>query len=374
MKYRVISADCHMDPEYLPKDTFTARVAARWRDQVPHVVDSPEGPRWVAGELKYRGWGPTGLEGMMNTPRGQAMRAAGYDPQEFRPSTPELRLADLERDGVDAELLYGPLRRFGYLLTMNPEAAVVTAAAYNEYIAEFCGTHPERFRALGGVPCQDARLAAQEIQHIAELGLAGAEMPFQGLEKPVWHPDWEPLWAAASECGVPVHLHIGAAGMKATTTVGSYWGHLAAAAGWNAVLQMQSDEGLASVIFSGALERHPTLKVVLGESGVGWIPYLLDRMDRHWESHYATWKALIKTKPSDLFRRQMYATFQEDEVGPLLAERFCPDNFMWGSDYPHADGIWPDSQEIIGQTMGHLSEGIRRKLIRDNAAAVYRIG
>jgi predicted TIM-barrel fold metal-dependent hydrolase len=360
-----------MDPEYLPKDTFTTRVPAQWRDQVPHVVEEPQGPRWVAGELRYRGWGATGLHEMMATPRGRAMRAAGYDPQEMRPSSPSLRLADHERDGVDAEVIYGPLRRFRYLLDMAPEVAALTAAAYNEYIAGFCRTHPHRFHALGGVPCQDPKLAAQELEHIARLSLVGAEMPFQGLAKPVWHPDWEPLWAAAAARHVPVHLHIGAAGLQVTTTVGRHWDHLAADAGWNAVLQMQTDEGLAGVVFSGALERHPGLKVVLGESGTGWIPYLLDRMDRHWESHYATWKSLITTKPSDIFRRQMYATFQEEAVGPLLAEQFCPDSFMWGSDYPHSDGIWPDSQAIIQQTMGSLKAEIRGKILRDNAARLY---
>lgn len=316
MAYNVISADCHMDAEYLPRDTFISRVPEGCRDVVPHVVETSEGPRWMAGAIRYRFWGPKGLRGSMDTPRGLAMRAAGFDPQDMRPSTPAFRLEDQERDGVDAEVIYGPLRRFGYLVEMDPQGAAITAAAYNEYIAEFCRTHPGRFFAMGGIPCQDATLAAQEVEHIARLDLAGVEIPFQGLDKPVWHPDWEPLWAAAAASQVPVHLHVGNSDQndRVTTTLGSSWGHLAATAGLNAVVQMQSDEGLAGVIFSGALERHPSLNVVLGESGTGWIPYLLERMDRHWESNYASWKALITTKPSDLFRRQMHATFQEESV------------------------------------------------------------
>lgn len=370
MNYRVVSADCHMDPEYLPKDAFTSRVAARWRDRVPRVVETPHGPEWVAGEQKLGGWGPTRLRGIMRGGRWHAMQAAGFDPEDLRPSNPSLRLADQERDGVDAEVIYGALRRFGYLKEMDPEVAAVTVAAYNEYMAEFCRTRPDRFYALGGVPCQDPALAAKEVAHIVDLGLVGAELPFQGLTKPLWHPDWEPLWAAAAEARVPVHLHTTGG---ATSVVGRQWGNLAADAAGTCVLQMQADEGLTSMIFCGALERHPDLKVVLGESGIGWIPYLLARMDYEWGYMYDKWEALIKTKPSALFRRQMYATFQEDPVGPLLAEQFCPDNFMWGSDYPHSDGIWPDSQAIIERTMGHLGEGLKRKLIRDNAAKLYRI-
>src|SRR5205807_2482865 len=101
------------------------------------------------------------------------------------------------------------------------------------------------------------------------------------------------------------------------------------------------------------LERHPDLQVVIAESGTGWVPYLLDRMDYEWQDSYADWKDLCSIPPSELFRRQMFATFQEDHIGPQLAHLY-PDNFMWGSDYPHADGLWPDSQQKIQETMSRL--------------------
>ena len=97
-------------------------------------------------------------------------------------------------------------------------------------------------------------------------------------------------------------------------------------------------------------------------------------MDYEWEDHPEEWPKFVKNLPSDLFRRQMYATFQKDAAGPLLAEKFCPDNFMWGSDYPHPDGVWPDSLATIDQYLGDASPEIRRKIVRDNVASLYGIG
>jgi predicted TIM-barrel fold metal-dependent hydrolase len=365
MPYRIISADCHMDSEFLPRDTFTARVPGSLKERVPQVRDTGDRTTWFAGDVKLGDWGFYRTKARVNVgKRSAAMLAAGFDPEQLRPSNPALRIEDQDRDGVDAELLYGPLRRWKYLAPLPPDAAAATCAAYNQWIAEFCASRPGRFFALGGVPIDDVQAIVRELRHIAELGLAGAEVPFTG-STPVWDPSWEPLWAAAADLDVPIHVHVPAV----PTTINPA---LPSRAVFLCTSPMNLKDTLASVIFSGALERHPNLKVVMAESGTGWIPYLLDRMDYEWEDAYVDWKALCATKPSEQFRRQMFATFQEDHIGPQLAHLY-PDSFMWGSDYPHADGIWPDSQQKIRETMGRLDEGLRTKLLRDNAARLYHI-
>ena len=126
------------------------------------------------------------------------------------------------------------------------------------------------------------------------------------------------------------------------------------------------------MILSGALERNPGLKVVLGESGIGWIPYFLDRMDYEWEDQFRH-NLDLTMKPSEYWRRQCKATFQNDEVGVQLLNFLGEDTLMWASDFPHTDGVWPNSQDYIKKQFSHLPETTRRKIICDTAATFYRL-
>jgi len=133
--------------------------------------------------------------------------------------------------------------------------------------------------------------------------------------------------------------------------------------------QMHMSGFLMGLIFSGALERHPGLKVVIGEAGIGWIPYVLDHMDLEWEDQFKDLE--LKMKPSEYWKRQCYATYQTDPVGVRLIDLLGEDNVMWGNDFPHPDGIWPDSKEFLDRELGPMPERIRRKLVCDNAAKLY---
>ena len=123
------------------------------------------------------------------------------------------------------------------------------------------------------------------------------------------------------------------------------------------------------IIYGGVLEAYPNIKIVIGESGIGWIPYVLDHMDLEWEEQFKD--LTLKMKPSDYWHRQCFATYQTDRVGTRLLDFLGEDNIMWGSDFPHPDGVWPDSQSFIDDELGHLPEEIRQKVICDNAVNLY---
>jgi predicted TIM-barrel fold metal-dependent hydrolase len=140
---------------------------------------------------------------------------------------------------------------------------------------------------------------------------------------------------------------------------------LAARAAGITSFQMHMSEVLLSVIFSGVLEHHPGIKLVVSEAGTGWIPYILQRMNAEWEDQF---KELdLKMPPSEY-----YATYQSDPIGVKLLDELGEDNIMWGSDFPHPDGVWPDSQEYIQRELGHLPAATRKKIVCDNAAKLYR--
>jgi predicted TIM-barrel fold metal-dependent hydrolase len=133
--------------------------------------------------------------------------------------------------------------------------------------------------------------------------------------------------------------------------------------------QMNMSNILTSMIFSGVFERYPRIKLVLGESGIGWIPYVLWRMDAEWEDQF---KDLSLTMPpSEYWKRQCWATYQTDPIGVKLLDDLGVGKVMWGSDFPHPDGVWPDSREYIARELGHLPAEVRRKVVCENAGKLY---
>ena len=187
---------------------------------------------------------------------------------------------------------------------------------------------------------------------------------------PLWDPFWEPLWQLAHETGIPVHFHtIG--GRSPDTSKMPVFVQRRAFAAHITNFQMHMGYMLMSLIFSGAPERYPNLKIVIGEAGLGWIPYVLQHMDLEWEDQFKDLD--LKMKPSEYWHRQFYATYQTDPVGVRLFDLLGIDNVMWGSDFPHPDGIWPDSQEFLDRELAGVSADIRRKVTRDNAAKLYKL-
>jgi predicted TIM-barrel fold metal-dependent hydrolase len=284
----------------------------------------------------------------------------------MRPTTPELRLQDQARDGIQAEVIYGILGVANRL--NNPELTNIVYQIYNTWLADFCKTYPDRFAGLACIPNHDAKLAADEVRRAAKLGLRGAELNVNAAIEPLWHPFWEPLWTAAEECQLSIAFHTTGTGKRPPADLDPKL-LMAARASGLAQFQMATAEYLSSLIFGGVLERHPGLRLVLGESGIGWIPYILARMDYEYEDQF---KALgLSLKPSEYWHRQMYATYQQDRIGIKLLDDVGVENVMWGSDYPHPDGIFPDSQAYLQRELGHVPEPIRRKIVCENAARLY---
>ena len=397
MQYRVISADCHIDLPWLPPDLFTSNATAALRDRMPRVTDSPKGSVWVSKNGSYFGLvNGMGSAGRQYIPgqiyRSDRMAATGlYEDGKKgirRLTDPDLRLRDQDRDGVQAEVLYGIL---GATTRLNdPEAATEMLRIYNEWLADFCVTHPNRYAGLACIPSQPVGAAIAEVRRVVKRGvLRGLDIANSPELTPLWDPSWNPLWEVINESGLPLHFHTVGGRMPEPVRRALFPAAEPGSAGADAGgprleravaraafavhitgFQMHMAEILMSLIFGGVLERYHRMKVVIGESGIGWIPYILERMDLEWEDQF---KDLTLTmKPSEYWRRQCKATYQTDPIGIKLIEELGAETVMWGSDFPHPDGVWPDSQEFIQRELGHLPAEIRRKIVCANAAELYR--
>lgn len=378
MRYNRISADCHIDLCWMPPTLFVDEASAALKDRMPFVTEGPDGPFWTSRNGRSfglkNGVGPSGAKYVPGQHRRADLMAATnlYEDgkQDIRRvSDPHLRLKDMERDGVDAEVMYGILGAATKL--GDHEAANEMFRIYNDWLKEFCSHYPDRQIGLACLPYGDIDAAVAEIYRVAKLGLKGMELSCSWDMEPMWHPCWEPLWKAVNDVELPLHFHTFP--QISPDVMGNAPESVRRSVFFTVVsgFQMHLVDMMAAIIGSGALERYPSLHIAFGESGIGWIPYALDRMDFEWEDRFHDLQ--LRMKPSDYWRRQCKATFQYDPIGVKLVEDMGVESVMWGSDYPHGDGVWPESSAYIKEQFAQLSEEQVRKITCDNAVAFYQL-
>jgi predicted TIM-barrel fold metal-dependent hydrolase len=284
-------------------------------------------------------------------------------------SDPHARLLDQDRDGIQAEILFP---NDGMTIFGMPDGRAQHAAfmAYNDWLANFCKTAPQRFFGVTALSVYDIDAAIKEMHRGLDLGLIGAmvwQVPDPAL--PFTSPHYEPLWAAAAEAGAPVHMHI--------LTGHSYALTQRKLAGYEkirgAVNKKQNDtvNALFDLIFSGVFERNRKLRVVLAESECGWLPFVLQQWDYYFERFRRKESLGIDRLPSEIFNEHVYCTWLEDYSGTRQFTWWGQDNLMWSNDYPHFNMTFPYSRENVLHHIGDLPQHVQLKLIRDNAIRLY---
>ncbi len=283
------------------------------------------------------------------------------------PRTPQDQLAAMDREGVDVAVLY-PTSGLGIGVLREPEKAVAIAHAYNDWLADFCTAAPERLKGVAIVAPHDPLAAARELNRaVTDLG-------FVGLMMPTWVPGrylsdqaFDPIYAEAATLGVPIGTHTGV-GQEAMPP--RFPDFLSTHATAHPFEQMAA---VCSFVVGGILERHPALRVAFLESGIGWVPFWLERLDESFEKRHAE-VPYLRMKPSEyLLSGRCYFHTEPEEKGLVYAiEVLGDDQIMYASDYPHWDCMHPDSARIL-QERTDLSESSKRKILGDNAARFYKL-
>ena len=348
MGHGIISADCHMDLMFVPEDTFTARAPAGWRDRMPRIVENDDGFAWVAGErgeLRLGTWASQGSR-VWSGVRGRHMREAGYAPEDRRPANPEKRLADLERDGVDAEVIYGIFQLQNHVSDGDLVAACFTA--YNQFITEFCATHPTRFFGLGCLP-----------GHTVEGGRPGAgarRPPGPARRRVVLRGHLTPR--LASPVGAPLGRRRRAQHpplLPRPHQGNDDDGRIRAGGqpGLHRRLQRRRPDAArrspgvgADVRRAGALPRPAEWcwpKAASAGSPTCWSAPTTSGRTTSMSTGAPSRRRPASSSDARCTPRSRRTPW--DRPWP----RSGADSFMWGSDYPHEDGVWPDSHEAIGR-------------------------
>jgi len=363
---RIVSADSHVNP---PKDLWTRSAPESLRDRAPRVESTPQGDFWITDSQIS---GAIGLDSSAGR-KAEDFRPSGLTYKEMRPGSydPTARLADMDLDGVDAEVLY-----FGGPVTQYPKDAALrqfVVRTYNDWMLELSQAAPSRLVGLGHVPLLDLDEAQAELARIAKLGLKGFHVdpfPDERGGKPLWDPAYEPFWALVAETGLPMSFHIvGARGHNVREVFVNQ--NPGVKETFIAITPISICETVSTLVFTGVLARHPKLRFVLVECGIGWIPYFVERMDQTFDKHRFWTKSVITEKPSTYWYRQGHATFIKDLAGVAERHRAGLRNIMWSTDYPHSDSTWPKSREVLAEHFKDVPADERALIAGGNAAALY---
>ena len=283
---------------------------------------------------------------------------------------PHLRLADQNTDGVAAEILFP---NYGMALFGMDDIPTQEQSfkLYNDWMHDFCQTDPKRLYGSPLISVYDIQGAVKEFHRGLNMGLKGCmvwQVPDPRL--PFTSDHYEPLWAAANEAKAPIICHIltGHSYIKG----GQKGGVLGLKDATNAKTN-DSANTLFDFIFSGAFDRYPDLKLLMAESEIGWLPFMLQQWEYYFERFRKDRPMPIKRKPSEIFEEHVYGTFLEDYVGTRFFPWWGEKNCMWSNDYPHFNMTFPHSRQVVEYHLKGLSDEKRKRLTRDNAIKLFNL-
>lgn len=378
---KILSADDHLIE---PPTLWTERVPARFRDTCPHIVEIDGRQAWeYEGGITYIPMGSCrALPGFREEGYPPAPGTANFD--EIRPGcyNPDERLKDMDTDGTWGQLCFPNYARFAghrfYLNVKDSELGLACLRTYNDFLLEeWCGTDPRRLFGAAILPLYDVSLAISELERVVDKGakaIAFSENPTV-LGLPSVHTDhWDPLWSAVVETGVPVCMHIGSSSRMVTTSDDAPSTVLVALNGVNSMM------AAVDWLMGGILERFEGLNVILSEGGAGWVPYMLERMDKAFLDR-RTQPALDigqtskggSLLPSEVFRRQMYVCLVDERFALRNLGDIPVDNLLFEGDYPHGDGLWPENQSYLEKVLAEVPDEDAHKIAHGNLAGLLGI-
>ena len=382
---RIIDADTHLTERH---DLFTSRAPEKYKDRVPRVVDVEGKPFWVVDDDVQLGPARAGTVIDRNGDK-FAFEECKLNPIEWGIEAawdPTSRLKWMDENGFYAQVLYPNAVGIGGQVLANdvkdPVLRQMCVEIYNDAMAELQDWSANRFIPMPVMPAWDVDACVREAERIAALGFRGVNMtsdPQETGAPDFADPAWDPFWDACQGLQLPVHFHIGAS-LTSLNFYGKYFWpsqhqNFRPAIG-GAMLYLNNARVVINSVYAGIFDRFPDLKMVSVESGIGWVPFIMKAADYQILENAPEQAATMSRKPSEYFAHNWYATFwfeaDDDDLQGLIDE-VGEDNCLFETDFPHPTCLYPKPLEAVEAQMSALRPETRRKVLSENAAALYRI-
>ena len=361
--FKLVSSDSHIVE---PPDLWTERIDPKYRHKAPTIVSGAKSDYFVCEGLPvpragigFTSAALTKAEELKHQERWENIYRGAWDPRA--------RLSDMERDSVEAEVLYPTFGLFMYHLEdLGFQGACFRA--YNDWMAEFCSALPDRLFGVAMIANDSLDWAIDEMGRAKRMGLRAALISqTAGSSDSYSNSKYDSLWSQAQDLELPISLHL-AADKSSFNFTNNILVDLSL--GFTPVMY-----SVALMIFTGVFDRHPRLKVATVENEAGWAAIMIERMDYRYErDRFWAKQANGITSgrlPSQQFREHVRCSFMRDLTAVRARQYIGLDNLMWGSDFPHIDSTWPHSADVLGKHFVDVPVEHQVKIGRGNCIDLY---
>lgn len=370
--YKYNSADNHIDQRWIPARLWQDRVAERFRRDAPTVVEA-DGSWFWQWEGQIFGGRDGGAADSPDNRRileeHYGQRAKDLPDGALPPADPEIILRHMDMAGIWAYVGYGSVRKWKVRdLALRNEIHRV----YNDWMMELNAANPDRLLMLPIMPVYDPEAALSELERMKALDCKAVEFPVADLAREIWEECWDPFWSSCEDGGVTVCSHIGDGAGAPYPPV-----ERGVRMAYFSCVPFSAAKPISQLAYSGTLMRHPKLRYNYGECRAGWGPMLLQWMDRQAIERPALFADTgLGEMPSAYVRRQVTITYEEDYVAGMLLhhpESGMADILMWGADYPHGQGVWPDADPVMDRMFAGVDPQVRQRVVFDRCLETFRL-
>ena len=378
----IIDVDSHISE---PHDLWTSRAPASLRDRVPRVVRDGDKRAWVVdGNIQISTSSPSSVI-RKDGQKSRGTEFFGWQIEDVHAASYDMkaRVELLDRLGIYAQVLYPNVAGFGSQNFMKVEDGALRLACariYNDAMAEIQADCGGRILPMALMPWWNIAQCVDEVARAKALGLRGIVMCSDpdSIGLPDLGADaWLPFWEACNDAEMPVNFHIGASETSFNMYGRASWpsmGQRRRLALGSAALFIENSRVISNLLYCGIFERCKKLKIVSVESGIGWIPFVLESIDYEWTETGSHGEQALSMPPSEYFKKHIYGCFWFEKTAPTkLIDQVGEDNVLFETDFPHPTCLYPDVQGYIAEISAGWSETRKRKILQDNAAALYKI-
>ncbi|HEY1440540.1 MAG TPA: amidohydrolase family protein [Mycobacterium sp.] len=349
-----------------PEDLWRSRLPKRLAELVPRSEKDPDG-KWesiyVDGQVFRRRLPSLAQEEFMQA----TVAAAGS-------RDVDKRLADLNDEGIWSELVFPSLGMWSGSFR-TPALMRATMRASNDWAKETIMDHSPRLIPTAQVSTLDIEDAVKELKRCSTMGFKAVFLPVtpHPAQRDYHHDEWEPFWATAEDTGTVIAFHIGTEPIDfaAGNSIGvTYHGPGGAVLNYTET-SFGGQRAVVKLVASGALDRHPNLKVLVSEGGATWVPFIADRMEEGYRQHAMVVRPKLKRRPREIIYSQVYASFQHDSSAVTTVTAMGFNNVLWGSDYPHMEGTFGHTQATLHQLFDGVDRATRDRILFGSFAELF---